>query len=131
MLLSGSFGLYLFSFSDFDTKIQEGEQIEAKTTTQEHISKWVCSNMPGSGGFDLYLFSFGDFDTKIEEGEQLEAKITTQENISKWVCSNMPESKDDRVLIYRMPRLHQKPVRSQTTQLECLDQNETCWRGGG
>ena len=32
MLLSGSFGLYLFSFSDFDTKIQEGEQIEAKTT---------------------------------------------------------------------------------------------------
>ena len=30
---SGSFGLYLFSFCDFDTKIEEGEQLEAKTTT--------------------------------------------------------------------------------------------------
>ena len=35
MLLSGNFGLYLFSFSDFDMKIQEGEQIEAKTTLDD------------------------------------------------------------------------------------------------
>ena len=30
---SGRFGLYLFPFCDFDTKIEEGEQLEAKTTT--------------------------------------------------------------------------------------------------
>ena len=30
---SGSFGLYLFSFCDFDTKFEEREQLEAKTTT--------------------------------------------------------------------------------------------------
>ena len=30
---SGGFGLYLASFRDFDTKLEEGEQLEAKTTT--------------------------------------------------------------------------------------------------
>ena len=30
---SGRFGLYLFSFCDFDTKIEEGEQLEAEITT--------------------------------------------------------------------------------------------------
>ena len=29
---SGSFGLDLFSFCDFDTKLEEREQLEAKTT---------------------------------------------------------------------------------------------------
>ena len=80
---SVGFGLYLFSFCDFDTKIEEGEQLEAKTTTQENISKQVCSNMPESGGFGLYLASFRDFDTKLEEGEQLEAKTTTQDCFKK------------------------------------------------
>ena len=30
---SGGFGLYFASFRDFDTKLEEGEQLEAKTTT--------------------------------------------------------------------------------------------------
>ena len=64
MLLSGSFGLYLFSFCYSDTKIQEGEQLEAKTTTYEHISKCMFSNMLLSDSFSLYLFSFCDFGTK-------------------------------------------------------------------
>ena len=50
---SGGFCPYFFSFCDFDTKIEDGEHLEAETTTEGHISKWVCSNMPGSGGFDL------------------------------------------------------------------------------
>ena len=72
-----SFGLYLFSFFNFVLKIQEGEQLEAKTTTSRHISKWVFSNMPGSASFGLYLFSFFNFLLKIQEGEQLEAETTT------------------------------------------------------
>ena len=39
MLRNASFGLYLFSFCDFDAKTQEGEQLEAKTAISSHISE--------------------------------------------------------------------------------------------
>ena len=70
MLLSGSFGLYLFSFSDFDTKIQEGEQIEAEGTSQVSIicgkknefktqEKWL-----GSGNFGVVVQGLNTIDDK-------------------------------------------------------------------
>ena len=41
---SGGFCLYLFSFCDFDTKIEEGEQLEAETTMCPKVAE--KSNVP-------------------------------------------------------------------------------------
>ena len=44
---SGGFGLYLASFRDFDTKLEEGEQLEAKTTTYDCFKKssWAVGQL--------------------------------------------------------------------------------------